>query len=58
MFKSYEIDYHGRCYFLGESGTIKEAIKIEKNALKKSYGEFPTFTENGKKCVTRNGNVI
>ena len=58
MYKVFEIDYNGKCYFLGSADTVKDACKIEKKALKKSHGEFPTFTSDGKKCVTNNGEII
>ncbi len=58
MLSSYEIDYHGRPFFLGTSKTLKDALRLEKKALRKSNGEFPTFTENGKKCIAVNGEVL
>lgn len=58
MYKSYEIDYCGRSYLLGTSKTIKEACQLEKKALRKSKGEFPTFSEDGKKQVTNNGKLL
>ena len=58
MYKVFEIDYNDKCYLLGTTDNIKEAIKIEKNALKKSHGEFPTFTSDGRKCVTNNAEII
>lgn len=58
MYKSYEIDYHGRSYFLGNSKTLQDAKKKERKALKVSKGEFPTFTEDGEKCVSHNGNNL
>ena len=58
MYKVFEIDYNDKCYLLGTTDNIKEAIKIEKKALKKSHGEFPTFTSDGRKCVTNNSEII
>ena len=58
MYKVFEIDYNDKCYILGTTDNIKEAIKIEKKALKKSRGEFPTFTSDGRKCVTNNAEII
>lgn len=58
MYKSYEIDYNGRCYLLGISQTIDTAQKLEKNALKNSGKEFPTFSSDGQKVVTNNGEKI
>ena len=58
MYKVFEIDYNGKCYLLSTADNIKEAVKIEKKALKKSHGEFPTFTSDGRKCVTNNGEII
>ena len=55
MFTSYEVDYNGRRWKLGDFETIKEACKAERKALKASNGEFPTFTTNGRECVTNNG---
>lgn len=58
MYKSYEIDYHGRSYFLGNSKTLLEAKQKERKALRISNEEFPTFTEDGEKCITHNGNNL
>jgi hypothetical protein len=58
MFKVFEIDYNGKCWFLGAADSVKEAIRIEEKALKKSHGEFPTFTSDGKKCITNNAVII
>ena len=58
MFTIYEVDYTDRCYKLGTAETLKEAIAIERKALKKSGGEFPTFTSDGHKAVTNNGKEI
>ena len=58
MFKTFEIDYHGKSYLLGAFDNIKDALKAEKEALKKSSGEFPTFTSDEEKCVTNNGKKI
>lgn len=58
MYRSYEIDYHGRAFLLGESKSIKEACSLERKALKKSGKEFPTFSGNGKKVVTANGKLL
>ncbi len=66
MYTVYEVDYTDRCYKLGTAETLKEAIAIERKSLKKSGGEFPTFTRDenadgsrcGTKCVTSNGKVL
>ena len=58
MYKVFEIGYNDKCYLLGTTDNIKEAIKIEKKALKKSHGEFSTFTSDGRKCVTNNAGII
>lgn len=58
MFSIYEVDYNGRCYKIGTAETIQAACALERKALKKSGGEFPTFTTDGKKQVTNNGKVI
>lgn len=58
MYKVFEIDYNGKCHLLGSAKTLNDACEIEKNALKKSRGEFPTFTSDGRKCVTNNGEII
>lgn len=55
MYRSYEIDYHGISHLLGISKTTQEAKQKERRALKASKGEFPTFTEDGEKCVSHNG---
>ena len=54
----FEIDYHGRCYKLGKTETLKEACAMERKALKRSHGEFPTFSTDGKQQVTHNGKVL
>lgn len=51
MFKVYEVDYHDRAWLVGESEDMKTAISIARAALKKSYGEFPTFITCGGRCV-------
>jgi hypothetical protein len=58
MYKTYEIDYNNRTYLLGTFETLKEAVTAERKALKKSHGEFPTFTSDGKNCLTNNGKVL
>lgn len=58
MYKVFEIDYNDRCFLIGTTDSVKEAIRIEKKALKKSHGEYPTFTSDGCKCVTNNGEII
>lgn len=58
MFKVFEIDYNDRCYLIGTAETLKEACAIERKALRKSHGEYYTFTSDGCKCVTNNGKVL
>ena len=58
MYKTYEIDYNGRTYLLGIFNSLKEALTAERKALKRSHKEFPTFTSDGKKCLTNNGKVL
>lgn len=58
MYKVSEVDYNDRCYQIGTTETLKEACAIERKALKKSHGEFPTFTSDGRKCVTNNGKIL
>lgn len=55
MYTVMEVDYHDRVHTIGKANDIKEACRIEKKALKKNGGEFPTFTTDGKKVLTRNG---
>lgn len=48
-FTVYEIDYHDRCWVVGDADTIQEARKLARKALKRTKGEFPTFiTHEGK----------
>lgn len=58
MFKAYEVDYTDRTYLLGTFESLKEAQAAERKALKKSHGEFPTFTSDGRKQITNNGKII
>lgn len=58
MYTVFEIDYTDRCYKLKTAKTLKEALAIERKALKKSRGEFPTFSTDGTKCVTNNGRLV
>ena len=58
MFTVYEVDYTERCYKIGTAETLKEACVMERKALKKSHGEFPTFSTDGTKQITNNGKVI
>lgn len=63
MYTAFEIDYTDRCYKLGTAETLKEAIAIERKALKRSGGEFPTFTRDesarcGHKVVSENGKAL
>lgn len=58
MYTVFEVDYNERCYKLGTAETLKEACAIERKALKKSHGEFPTFSTHGAKQVTNNGKVL
>lgn len=58
MYTAYEVDYHNRCHKLGTANTLSDAVKMERKSLKISKGEYPTFTENGSKCVTCNGKKI
>lgn len=58
MFTVYEVDYTERCYKIGTAETLKEACAMERKALKKSHGEFPTFSTDGTKQITNNGKVI
>lgn len=58
MYRAFEIDYNDRCFLLGEFQTVKEALKAEREALKRSHGEFPTFTSDGKRGISSNGKLI
>lgn len=58
MYTVFEVDYNDRCYKLGTAETLKEACAMERKALKKSHGEYPTFSIDGTKTVTHNGKVI
>lgn len=58
MYTVFEVDYNDRCYKLGTAKTLKEACAMERKALKKSHGEFPTFSTDGTKAVTNNGKII
>ncbi len=66
MYTVFEIDYSGRCYKLGTAETLMEARAIERKALKRSGGEFHTFTRDesesgsryGHKVVTCDGKVL
>lgn len=58
MYTVFEVDYSGRCFKLGAAETLKEALAIERKALRKSRGEFPTFTSDGTKQVTNNGKAL
>lgn len=58
MYTVFEVDYNGRCYKLGTAETLKEARAMERKALKKSRGEFPTFSTDGTKQVTNNGKAL
>lgn len=58
MYKVFEIDYNGKCFLLGTAETLKEACTIERKALKRNHGEFPTFSSDGRKCVTNNGKIL
>ena len=58
MFTVFEIDYNDRCYKVGTAKTLKEALALERDTLKKNHGEFPTFTSDGTKCVTNNAKPI
>lgn len=51
MFKVFEIDYHDRCYLIGEADDFITAKKIANEAYKKSNGEYPVFVEDGEKVV-------
>lgn len=58
MYTVFEIDYNNRCYKIGTAETLKEACALERKALRKSHGEFPTFSSDGTKCVTNNAKPI
>lgn len=58
MFTVFEVDYNDRCYKLGMVDTLKEACALERKALKRSHGEFPTFSTDGKQAVTSNGKIL
>lgn len=58
MFTVFEVDYNDRSYKIGTAETLKEACSLERKALKKSNGEYPTFTMDGTKQITSNGKVI
>ena len=58
MYTVFEVDYSGRCFKLGTAETLKEALVIERKALKASGGEFPTFTSDGHKSITNNAHKI
>lgn len=62
MYKAYEVDYTERAFLLGTFDTLKEAQAAERKALKKSHGEFPTFTTgiaSGRRTqITHNGKII
>lgn len=58
MYRAFEVDYTDRCFLLGEFRTVKEALKAEREALKRSRGAFPTFTSDGKRCISNNGKLI
>lgn len=45
MFKVYEINYYGRARLVGEAENLKAAKSLERAALKKSSGEYPTFID-------------
>lgn len=58
MYTVFEVYYNDRCYKIGTAENLKEACAIERKALRKSRGEFPTFTTDGKRQVTNNGKKI
>ena len=58
MFKVFEIDYYNRVHSIGKAEDIKTACEIERKALRESNGEYPTFTTDGKKVYTHNGEIL
>lgn len=58
MYKLHEIDFFGIPHLLGSFKTLQEARKKEREALKASKGEFSTYIEDGKKCITYNGKIF